>query len=73
VTGSVGGTYGAGIPIADAMSFVRQHVPELKIETSAADELDWPTVDAMVSPSTVLILTKENLRTDAGIGDGGRK
>ena len=29
VTGSVGGTYGAGISITDAMPFIRKHVPEL--------------------------------------------
>ena len=46
VTGSVGGSYGAGIPIADAMPFIRQHVPELKVLTSEAIEIDWPAVDA---------------------------
>lgn len=73
VTGSVGGTYGAGIPIADAMPFIRQHVPELSAIATDAKEVDWPAVDAMVSPSTVLIMTKEDLRTDAGIGESKRK
>ena len=72
VTGSVGGTYGAGIPIADALPFLRQHVPNFKLAVSDAKEVDWPAVDAMVSPSTVLIMTKEDLRTDTGIG-GKRK
>ena len=33
-----------------------------------AKELDWPGVDAMVSPSTVLILKKEDVRGDLGVG-----
>jgi len=73
VTGSVGGSYGAGIPIADAMPFIRQHVPELKVLTSEAAEVDWPAVDALVSPSTVLIMSKEDLETGAGIGGSKRK
>jgi S1-C subfamily serine protease len=67
VTGSVGGTYGAGISITDAMPFIRKHVPELAPLMTDAEEVDWPTVDAMVAPSTVLIMTKEDLRTDAGV------
>ncbi|HEX3602148.1 MAG TPA: trypsin-like peptidase domain-containing protein, partial [Lacipirellulaceae bacterium] len=67
VTGSVGGTYGAGIPIVDALPFIHQHVPELSVNTGAEKEIDWPAVDALVSPSTVLIMTKEDVRTDAGI------
>jgi S1-C subfamily serine protease len=73
VTGSVGGTYGAGISITDAMPFIRKHVPELAATTSDAKEVDWPTVDAMVSPSTVLIMTKEDLRTDAGVSEFKKK
>lgn len=73
VTGSVGGTYGAGIPIADALPFIHQHVPDVVARTSAAKEVDWPQVDAMISPSTVLIMTKEELQTDAGIGDSKRQ
>lgn len=73
VTGSVGGTYGAGIPIADAMPFIRQHVPRLATSTNAAKTIDWPAVDALVSPSTVLIMTKEDLQTGAGIGESKRK
>jgi S1-C subfamily serine protease len=68
VTGSVGGTYGAGIPISDAIPFIRQHVPNLAALSKEAKEVDWPTVDAMVAPSTVLILTREDLRADAIAG-----
>jgi S1-C subfamily serine protease len=72
VTGSVGGTYGAGIPIADAIPFIREHVPKLAPVATDFKEVDWPEVDAIVSPSTVLILTKEDMRTDA-IGGNKRK
>jgi S1-C subfamily serine protease len=72
VTGHVGGSYGAAIPIAQAIPFVRQHVPDLAATVADAQEVGWPEVDAKVSPSTVLILTKEDLRTDAGVGDGKR-
>jgi serine protease Do len=72
VTGSVGGTYGAGIPIADALPFIRQHVPDLAAVATEAKEVDWPAVDTMVAPSTVLILTKEDLQMDA-IGGSKRK
>lgn len=72
VTGSVGGSYGAAIPISEALPFLRKHVPNLAAPMKDADELDWPGVDAKVSPSTVLILSKEDLQTDAGVGDGTR-
>jgi len=72
VTGSVGGTYGAAIPIADAIPFLRKQVPDLAASLAEAEKLDWPAVDALVSPSTVLILKKENLESDTGVGDGKR-
>jgi S1-C subfamily serine protease len=68
VTGSVGGSYGAAIPIGNAMPFLRSHIPGLAASSIEAAELDWPGVDAKVAPSTVLILKKENLRTDLGVG-----
>jgi S1-C subfamily serine protease len=67
VTGSVGGSYGAAIPIANAMPFLKTHIPGFTSSSAGAKELDWPGVDAKVSPSTVLILKKENLRTDVGV------
>jgi hypothetical protein len=72
VTGHVGGTYGAAIPISDAIPFVRQHVPDLAPSIAIAPDIDWPSVDAMVAPSTVLILTKQDLQTDTGVGEGKR-
>jgi S1-C subfamily serine protease len=68
VTGSVGGSYGAAIPIAAAMPFLHSHLPDLDATSSDAKELDWPGVDAKVSPSTVLILKKEDVRNDIGVG-----
>lgn len=68
VTGSVGGSYGAAIPIANAMPFLKSHIPDLSPSEDETKELDWPGVDAKVSPSTVLILKKENLRGDIGVG-----
>lgn len=68
VTGSVGGNYGAAIPIASAMPFLRSHIPQLAETSTDAQELDWPGVDAKIAPSTVLILKKESPRTELGIG-----
>jgi S1-C subfamily serine protease len=72
VTGNVGGSYGAGIPIADALPFIKQHVPGFKLNSGDGKELGWPEVDSLVSPSTVLIMCQEDV-TDAGIGDSKRK
>jgi hypothetical protein len=47
-------------------------VPDLAVGTRETKEVDWPAVDAMVAPSTVLILTKEDLRTDADVAEGKR-
>jgi hypothetical protein len=71
VTGSVGGSYGAAIPIAAAMPFLRSHIPDLTAASNEAKELDWPAVDAKVAPSTVLILKKEDVRN--GLSIGGRR
>jgi S1-C subfamily serine protease len=68
VTGSVGGNYGAAIPIASAMPFLKSHIPDLADSADEAKELDWPGVDAKVAPSTVLILKKESVRSELGIG-----
>ena len=68
VTGSVGGSYGAAIPIASAMPFLRSHLPDLAAVATDEQEFDWPGVDAKIAPSTVLILKKEERRTDIGVG-----
>jgi S1-C subfamily serine protease len=71
VTGSVGGSYGAAIPIVNAIPFLHAHIPKLATAAGDDKELDWPAVDAKVSPSTVLILKKENL--GSGLGAIGRR
>jgi S1-C subfamily serine protease len=71
VTGSVGGSYGAAIPIAAAMPFLRSHIPDLTPASTEGKELDWPGVDAKVAPSTVLILKKEDVRS--GLSVSGRR
>jgi S1-C subfamily serine protease len=73
VTGSVGGSYGAAIPIASAIPFIRANVPGFALDSADNKELDWPAVDAKVSPSTVLILKKEDIRGDVGGFAGGKK
>ena len=50
------------------MPFLRLHIPDLDAASSEAKELDWPGVDAKVAPSTVLILKKEDVRADLGVG-----
>ena len=73
VTGSIGGTYGAGIPMSTALPFIKQYVPGFVFDQDDAKELDWPAVDQLVSPSTVLVLTKQDLHTDSGVGVQIRK
>jgi S1-C subfamily serine protease len=73
VTGGIGGSYGAGIPIADALPFIRKHIPDFKLNSGDGVEVAWNEVDARVSPSTVLILCQQELGSDGGIGDSGRK
>ena len=67
-SGGVAIVVGAAIPIANAMPFLKSHIPDLSPSADQPRELDWPGVDAKVSPSTVLILKKENLRGDIGVG-----
>jgi S1-C subfamily serine protease len=74
ITGNVGGgAYGCGIPISDALPFIQKHVPGFKIATTAEKEVGWPDVDALVSQSTVLIMSKQDVQSDAGVGDSKRK
>lgn len=59
-----GGAYGAAIPLSTAALFLDQHLSSLYYEDSVGSPMSWPDVDQEVSPSTVLILIKENIRTD---------
>jgi S1-C subfamily serine protease len=74
ITGNVGGgAYGCGIPISDALPFIQKHVPGFKIAATESKEIGWPEVDALVSQSTVLIMSKQDVQSDAGVGDSKRK
>ena len=55
-TGGTGGRYGAGIPIASQLEFLKEHIPAFATDGAADAELAWPDVDEQVSKSTVLIL-----------------
>ena len=71
VTGSVGGTYGAGIPIADAMPFIRQHVPDLKLSKRPPRKRSIGHLSTRwFHPPLSSFLTKEDLRTDADVTEG---
>jgi S1-C subfamily serine protease len=48
------GKFGGGIPIATAFPFLKKQIPELGTATGGS-KLDWPDIDAKISPSTVLI------------------
>lgn len=52
------GRYGGGIPSPVALGFVRQHIANYTAPESPAQVLEWPAVDARVSPSTVLVWSR---------------
>jgi S1-C subfamily serine protease len=52
-------SYGLAIPINDALPFIKQHIRDYaspKVETKIAE---WTDVDAVISPSTVMILIQK--------------
>ncbi|MDB5346798.1 MAG: hhoB [Schlesneria sp.] len=52
-------SYGLAIPINDALPFIKQHIRDYaspKVETKTAE---WTDVDAVISPSTVMILIQK--------------
>ncbi|HEX3656563.1 MAG TPA: trypsin-like peptidase domain-containing protein [Pirellulales bacterium] len=55
---STAGKYGGGIPGAAALAFVRQHVPGFHDAPRGASAMEWPAVDQVASPSTLLIWTR---------------
>jgi S1-C subfamily serine protease len=65
-------TYTAGVPTTVALPFLAKHIPDFKPVTAGSETLSWPDVDAKVSPSTVLILRKQNSVTDAGFAGRGK-
>ena len=51
--------YGSGIASAKARAFLAAALPEAQTATASKDKLEWPAVDAKVSPSTVLIWVRK--------------
>lgn len=47
-----------GIPCEQALSFVREHVPEFHPVESTGNALAWTDVDALASKSTVLVVCR---------------
>jgi S1-C subfamily serine protease len=47
--------YGGGISSPQALNFIRTSLPNVQPLALKTEKLDWPKVDAVVSPSTVLI------------------
>lgn len=58
----IGGVYGGAIPMSAVVEFLDGHLPGLDRNENAPAKLDWPEVDARVSPSTVLILNRARTR-----------
>jgi hypothetical protein len=56
-----------GVPIANAMSFLRSRISALAESLTDAKELNGQGMDAKVALWTVLI--REDVRTDAGLAD----
>ena len=55
-SGGTGGRYGAGIPVAEQLPFLKRHIPQLRAAQDAGEEQSWPDVDEQISRSTVLVL-----------------
>lgn len=64
ITGAAGGQYGGAIPIEQALGIIQRHAPGLVNDQSTGPPLPWTEVDRLVSRSTVMVLTKENIRSD---------
>ena len=51
--------YGLAIPINDAMPFLKQHIRDFESAKSEGKTIEWTDVDALISPSTVMILIQK--------------
>ncbi len=51
--------YGGGVPSLQAVEFLKTAIPEAQLAAPNSVELEWPEVDAKVSPSTVLIWVRK--------------
>jgi len=52
--GANSGKYGCGIPSPHALAFLQQHLPDV-VPGAGGAPLEWPDVDAAVSPSVAMI------------------
>lgn len=53
-------TYGGGIPSQAAATFLKKFLPQADLPSPLTKELDWPDVDQLASPSTVLVWTRSS-------------
>ncbi len=51
--------YGGGVPSLQALEFLKTALPEAALAAPNTAKLEWPEVDAKVSPSTVLIWVRK--------------
>lgn len=64
--------YGCGVPATVARTFLNQAIPTLSPQQIApsTEKLEWPAVDAKVSPSTVLVWVRKKNAAPARSGAG---
>jgi S1-C subfamily serine protease len=54
--------YGLAIPMTDAVSFIKKHIPAFSEPAASNAKLEWTDVDSQISKSTVLILIKKRTK-----------
>ncbi|HEY4262259.1 MAG TPA: serine protease, partial [Schlesneria sp.] len=52
-------SYGSAIPINDALPFIKQHIRDYASPKPETKTAEWTDVDAVISPSTVMILIQK--------------
>ncbi|MDB5387532.1 MAG: hhoB [Planctomycetaceae bacterium] len=53
--------YGLAIPVTEAFSFIKEHLPKFVPVAGETKKKEWTEVDAAVSPSTVMILIRKKV------------
>lgn len=53
--------YGLAIPVTEAFSFIKEHLPKFVPVVGDTKKKEWTEVDAAVSPSTVMILIRKRV------------
>jgi len=61
------GKYGGGIPAHAVVEFVRKHVPNYATLPENTNVLDWPAVDQLASPATVLVWTRSKTASESNL------